>query len=82
MTDNNRYDKDLVSILAHDLRTPISSARNFIDLAKHSGPVTDQPRIGYAGRFCERDSFACGEGPGPEGDVRVRRNWRARGTVV
>lgn len=42
MTENKDYDKDLVSILAHDLRTPISSAKNFIDLAQHSGPLTDK----------------------------------------
>lgn len=37
-----RYDEDLLSILAHDLRTPISSAKNFIELARQLGPLTDK----------------------------------------
>ena len=34
---NDKYDQDLISILAHDLRTPINSTRHFVDLAYHAG---------------------------------------------
>lgn len=36
------YEKDLVNILAHDLRTPISSAMNFVELARQFGPLNDK----------------------------------------
>jgi len=44
MTDDNSYDKDLVSVLAHDLRTPINSVRGFIEVAIYSGDLTERQR--------------------------------------
>lgn len=42
MTKKPDYDQDLVGILAHDLRAPISSVRSFIELLEHSGPLSDK----------------------------------------
>ena len=42
MTQNTEYDTDLISIVAHDLKAPISAARGFLDLVEATGPMTDQ----------------------------------------
>ncbi len=42
MTQDKRYDKDLVSVLAHDLRTPINSVRGFIEVATFSGEMNER----------------------------------------
>ena len=44
MTQDKRYDKDLVSVLAHDLRTPINSVRGFIEVAMFSGEMNERQR--------------------------------------
>lgn len=44
MTQDKRYDKDLVSVLAHDLRTPINSVRGFIEVATFSGEMNERQR--------------------------------------
>ena len=42
MTNNlDDFDSDLISIVAHDLKTPVSAARGFLDLIEHSGPVNE-----------------------------------------
>ncbi|MEM6281580.1 MAG: HAMP domain-containing sensor histidine kinase [Chloroflexota bacterium] len=45
MAEPNDYEQDFIRILAHDLRTPISSVRSFIDLAVQAGPLEE--RQGY-----------------------------------
>lgn len=37
------YD-DLLSIVAHDLKTPISAVKGFIELVQQAGPLTDQQK--------------------------------------
>jgi two-component system phosphate regulon sensor histidine kinase PhoR len=44
MTNTNPYDKDLINVLAHDLRTPINSVRGFIEVASFSGPLSDRQK--------------------------------------
>jgi signal transduction histidine kinase len=42
MTNNlDDFDSDLISIVAHDLKTPVSAARGFLDLVEHSGPINE-----------------------------------------
>lgn len=36
------YYNDLISIVAHDLKTPLSAAKSFIDLLQQAGPLNDQ----------------------------------------
>lgn len=60
----DKYDKDLMSILAHDLRTPISSARSFIDLAAQSGDINEKQA-----KFLERAITVLGRMEGLVNDV-------------
>lgn len=42
MSDHkDEFESDLISITAHDLKTPVSAARGFMDLILHSGPLND-----------------------------------------
>jgi two-component system phosphate regulon sensor histidine kinase PhoR len=43
------YDSELISIVAHDLKTPVSAVRGFIELVQNLGPLTEQQ-----GHFLER----------------------------
>lgn len=38
------FERDLISIVAHDLKTPISAVKGFIQLIEHLGPINDQQR--------------------------------------
>ncbi len=40
-----QQDEELMSVLAHDLRTPISSARSFIDMARVAGPLNEKQSL-------------------------------------
>jgi two-component system, OmpR family, phosphate regulon sensor histidine kinase PhoR len=40
-----QHDEELMSILAHDLRTPISSARSFVDMARYAGPLNEKQEL-------------------------------------
>lgn len=43
MTDlHDDFKKDLLSIAAHDLKTPIVAVRGFLELVENVGPLTDQ----------------------------------------
>jgi len=47
----SKYDQELISILAHDLRTPINSTRHFMDLANHAGRMgNDEKQSEYMER--------------------------------
>lgn len=37
----DEFESDLISITAHDLKTPVSAARGFMDLILHSGPLNE-----------------------------------------
>jgi signal transduction histidine kinase len=42
MTDQlDDYDSELISIVAHDLKTPVGAARGFLDLVEHGGPLNE-----------------------------------------
>jgi len=47
------YEKDLISVVAHDLRSPISAMRGFLDLVENLGELNDQQ-----GRYIERAFMA------------------------
>ncbi len=40
--EQSNFDTDLISIVAHDLKTPISAVKGFIELLQHSGPLTER----------------------------------------
>ncbi|MEL6272773.1 MAG: HAMP domain-containing sensor histidine kinase [Chloroflexota bacterium] len=42
MAERKDFEQDLVRTLAHDLRTPISSVRSFIDFAMQTGPLEEK----------------------------------------
>lgn len=47
MTDapqQDDFERDIISIVAHDLKTPISSVKGFIELMEHAGPLTDMQK--------------------------------------
>lgn len=41
---DNRYDTDLVSVLAHDLRTPLNSVRGLVDAIGQFGTLNERQR--------------------------------------
>lgn len=50
MTDNKTFDdQDLLAIVAHDLKTPITAVRGYIELIERTGELNDKQK-----HFCER----------------------------
>lgn len=43
-TQQEDFHNDLISIVAHDLKTPISAVKGFIELVQQAGPLTDQQK--------------------------------------
>jgi signal transduction histidine kinase len=48
-TTSNDFERDLLSIVAHDLKTPIGAVKGFIELIQQMGPLNDAQE-----RFAER----------------------------
>jgi two-component system, OmpR family, phosphate regulon sensor histidine kinase PhoR len=46
---NRHYETELISVVAHDLKIPVSAAKGFVELLSHLGPLNDQQRY-YAQR--------------------------------
>lgn len=44
-----QHEADLISIIAHDLRSPVIAARGFLELIEQSGPLTEQ-QVHFSGR--------------------------------
>lgn len=42
--DQHDYETDLISVVAHDLKIPISAAKGFVELLPQLGPLTDQQK--------------------------------------
>lgn len=49
MPHTYRKSTDLVGMVAHDLKTPISAVRGYIELIQHAGELNEQQRL-----YCER----------------------------
>lgn len=46
MTDqHDEFDTESVSLVAHELKTPVGAAKGFLDLLEHSGPLNDQQQV-------------------------------------
>lgn len=41
MTSSSDFERDLISIVAHDLKTPIGAVKGFIELIQQMGPLND-----------------------------------------
>lgn len=53
------FERDLISIVAHDLKTPISAVKGFIQLLEHVGTLSEQQQhlVGRAMHSLERMEF-------------------------
>lgn len=41
----HKFDNDLLSVVAHDLKTPVSAAKGFIELVQQLGPLNERQRL-------------------------------------